>query len=69
MYALVIALHLMTGDVKYLNSTYYNTDYTCNKVKGLIIPELNKDPEIFEAVGNCFKIQSEVEVPHKKDSI
>ena len=32
MYALVISILLMTGDVRYLNSTYYNTEYTCNIV-------------------------------------
>ena len=66
MYALVLAVMLMNGDVRYLNSTYYNTEYTCNIVKELIIPELNKDPEIFEAEGKCLKIPDIVE---RKDVI
>ena len=61
MYALVISILLMTGDIRYLNSTYYNTEYTCNIVNNLVITELNKDPEIFEAEGKCLKIPEYIE--------
>lgn len=56
MYALVATIILMTGEYVPVNTTYYNTEYTCKKVVQIAEDHIALNPKVKEYRFRCLKV-------------
>lgn len=57
MYALVATIILMTGEYVPVDTTFYNTEYTCKKVVQIAEDHLALNPKVKEYHLRCLKIK------------